>query len=256
MLWVTYLVSCIGLTRLIVEGGLLYVGNMWSPVNIWTQLTNGSPATWLPASSIAPATLVQSAFMLDMRAFILPSFVQSWKLAYDNGLHLKRLGAMICCIIFIALGMGFYRRIDIAYNNGGALVWHPFVAKNGVTAWASTSASLSNGVQNVTWTNAFWVVVGALLTWGMLAMRARFAWFPFHPLGYLIPLSYPMICLWFPIFVGWLCKVVISKYGGNSAYRQARPLFLGLAFGDISMMLFWLLVDGWQGRTFHYLVPT
>ena len=82
------------------------------------------------------------------------------------------------------------------------------------------------------------------ITYNNGAMRARFAWFPLHPLGYLIPLSYPMICLWFPIFVGWLCKVIISKYGGNSAYRVARPMFLGLAFGDISMMLFWLLVDG------------
>ncbi len=256
MLWATYLVVSIGLTRLIVEGGLLYVGNQWYPLNAWTQLTNGSPSTWLPASSIAPAALVQSAFMVDMRAFILPSFVQGWKLAYDNGLHLKRLGALIGLIILIALAMGFYRRVDIAYNNGGALVWHHFVAKNGVTIWANTSSSMAKGVENVTWTNSFWVGVGALATWAMLAMRARFAWFPLHPLGYLIPLSYPMICLWFPIFVGWLCKVIISKYGGNSAYRTARPLFLGLAFGDISMMLFWLLIDGWQGRTFHYLVPT
>ena len=256
LLWATYLVMAIALTRLVVEGGLLFVGGAWWPINMWTQLLNGSPATWLPASSIAPAALMHSAFMLDMRAFILPSFVQSWKLASDNGLHQKRLGALISVIILIALGLGFYRRVDIAYNNGGALVWHPHIAKNGVTLWPNMAAGLSRGVENVTWTNTFWVIAGALLTWGMLSMRARFAWFPFHPLGYLIPLSYPIMCLWFPIFLGWTAKVVVSKYGGNSAYRAARPLFLGLVFGDISMMLFWLIIDGWQGRTFHYLVPT
>ncbi len=256
LLWATYLVMSIALTRLVVEGGVLFVGCAWWPINMWTQLLNGSPATWLPASSIAPAALMHSAFMLDMRAFILPSFVQSWKLASDNGLNQKRLGALIVAIIPIALVLGFYRRVDIAYNNGGALTWHPHVAKNGVILWANLSAGLGRGVENVTWTNTFWVIVGALLTWGMLALRARFAWFPFHPLGYLIPLSYPMLCLWFSIFLGWTAKVVVSKYGGNSAYRTTRPLFLGLVFGDISMMLFWLVIDGWQGRTFHYLVPT
>ncbi len=253
LLWTTYLVMSIGLTRLVVEGGLLYVGNQWYPFSMWAQLTNAS--AWLPVSTVAPAALVQSTFMLDMRAFILPSFMQGWKLAYDNGLHLKRLGTLICFIIVIALVMGFYRRVDIAYNNGGALVWHPHVSKNGVTVWPRLAAG-TGGQGYLDPMNIFWVIVGALLTWGMLAMRARFAWFPLHPLGYLIPLSYPMLCLWFPIFIGWSCKVVVSKYGGNSAYRRTRPLFLGLALGDISMMLFWLLIDGWQGRTFHYLVPT
>ncbi len=256
LMWGTYLVMCIGLSRLIVEGGLLYVGNAWYPLNIWTQLTNASPQTWLGASSIAPATLVQGAYMVDMRAFLLPSFVQGWKLAYDNGLQLKRLLALISTVILISLGLGFYRRIEIAYLEGGALAWHPFVAKNGSTIWASSAQSMANGVQNTGWNNWFWLVVGALLTWGMMAARARFAWFPLHPLGYLIPLSYPMLCLWFPIFIGWTCKTLITRFGGNSAYRSARPFFLGLALGDISMMLFWLLIDGWQGRTFHYLVPT
>jgi len=256
LMWGTYLLLSIGFTRLIVEGGMLYIGNGWSPLSIWSQLTNASAQTWLPATSIAPATLVQSAFMLDMRAFLMPSFVQGWKLAYDNGLHLKRLGLLIVSIILISLSLGFYRRIEIAYLEGGALAWHPFVAKNGSTIWATVARSMATGQDNAGWGNWAWLVIGALLTWGMMAARARFAWFPLHPLGFLIPLSYPMQCFWFPIFLGWACKTIVTRFGGNSAYRAARPFFLGLAMGDISMMLFWLLIDGWQGRTFHYLVPT
>lgn len=33
-------------------------------------------------------------------------------------------------------------------------------------------------------------------------------------------------------------------------------LFLGLVLGDVTMMVFWLLIDGWQGRTNHGLMPS
>ena len=29
---------------------------------------------------------------------------------------------------------------------------------------------------------------------------------------------------------------------------------LVLALGDVTVMLFWLVIDGWQGRAFHTLV--
>jgi hypothetical protein len=33
------------------------------------------------------------------------------------------------------------------------------------------------------------------------------------------------------------------------------PTFLGLTLGDVTMMLFWLCIDGSQGRTYHQLMP-
>ena len=255
LLWIGYFITAIGMTRLIVEGGLLYVGNSWRILDGFAQLGNGSPQTWLPANTIAPATLVQSAFMLDMRAFLMPSFVQSFKLAHDNGLQKRRLLALISAIIALTLVMGFLMRIKLSYETG-ALGFHPFFAKNGATIWAGTTRTLTGGVQNVNNFNWSWFAVGALATLGMFWLRSRFAWFPLHPIGLLIPLSYPLTTLWFSIFCGWLAKTVANRMGGQPVVRAARPLFLGLAFGDISMMLVWLLIDGWQGRTFHYLVPT
>jgi hypothetical protein len=60
---------------------------------------------------------------------------------------------------------------------------------------------------------------------------------------------------WFSIFLGWLCKGLIMRFGGIDTYRKVTPAFLGLVLGDVSMMLFWLAIDGWQGRTGHQLMP-
>jgi uncharacterized membrane protein YdjX (TVP38/TMEM64 family) len=61
--------------------------------------------------------------------------------------------------------------------------------------------------------------------------------------------------LWPAIFIGWLCKIIIIRYGGNDTYRKTTPAFLGLILGDVAMMLFWIIIDAWQGRMGHRLMP-
>jgi hypothetical protein len=100
-----------------------------------------------------------------------------------------------------------------------------------------------------------WVGVGAALTWAIVTARSRFVWFPLHPIGLLMMVPFAMHAMWLSIFLGWLCKVLIMRYGGNDSYRKMVPLFLGLALGDIVMAVFWVLIDGWQGRTGHALLP-
>jgi hypothetical protein len=55
--------------------------------------------------------------------------------------------------------------------------------------------------------------------------------------------------------IGWAAKCLVMRFGGNDTYRKTTPFFCGLALGDVAMVLFWLLIDGWQGRTNHFLVP-
>jgi len=69
---------------------------------------------------------------------------------------------------------------------------------------------------------------GCLCTLFLASMRTRFIWWPFHPAGYLVAGSFGLFRLWLPIFVSWLAKVLILRYGGLRAYRRALPFFLGL----------------------------
>ena len=65
-------------------------------------------------------------------------------------------------------------------------------------------------------------------------MRTRFAWWPLHPVGYLVAGSFGLFRLWLPIFVTWLIKSLLLRYGGMSAYQKARPFFFGLIMGEFS----------------------
>jgi hypothetical protein len=253
LLWGSYLVLAIGLTRVVVEGGLLFVQQGWTALGTFAQLAG--TGSWLAPSVLVPGAFLQHAIMHDFRGFLLPSYVQGFKLAHDQKLAARPLLLLLGAIILITLPMGVLMRVKLGYD-AGALSFHSWFAKGGAQQPAFTSNALLNGAKDVSWMNWFWMGSGMALTWILMAARSRFMWFPLHPLGFLVNLGYAMNTLWFSVFVGWLIKVLITRYGGADSYRKITPMFLGLALGDVAMMIFWLLIDGWQGRTYHYLVPT
>lgn len=64
------------------------------------------------------------------------------------------------------------------------------------------------------------------------AMRSRFTWWPFHPMGYMASCSGGLSRLWVPLACSWLAKVIILRYGGLKTYKAAVPFFLGLIAGE------------------------
>jgi hypothetical protein len=66
----------------------------------------------------------------------------------------------------------------------------------------------------------------------LVKLRATFSWFPFHPLGYLIAGTPTARFLWVPFLLGWLIKLLVTRYGGLRLYRTLIPFFLGVIVGD------------------------
>jgi hypothetical protein len=150
--------------------------------------------------------------------------------------------------------MSLWMNVRLGYEFGG-LTLESWFAQHGAKKPASDITSLMGNLRDVSVFNLGWLGFGMLLTYGMMLARSRLLWFPLHPVGLLMSLTYPMNRLWFSILIGWMLKVGITKFGGSDTYRKAIPFFLGIALGDVIMMVFWLVIDGWQGRSFHQLMP-
>jgi len=192
--------------------------------------------------------------MLDMRGFLLPSFVQGFKLAHDRKISMKPLMALIVAVTLISLGVSWWSIIRLGYERGG-LTLQPWWGTGNWSQAAFHSENLIRGLDTSLAANWGWVGVGAGLTWAIMYARLHFVWFPLHPIGLLMMVPFAMHSMWASIFFGWAAKVTIIRFGGNEAYRRTIPLFLGLALGDIMMSVFWVLIDGWQGRSGHALLP-
>ncbi len=252
MLWVTYLVIAIGLTRLVVEAGLLMVHTGWMPLGPISGLIGTGN---IPASSAVPAWMIGGALMTELRGFLLPSFVQSFKLAHDQKIAARPLMALITACIIVSFGMAIWTIVHMGYDYGGLTLQTWWARGAGAQAPAQNAATIIKGAQDDFVLNWGWTAVGVVMTLLLMMARSRFSWFPLHPLGYIISTPFAIVTLSFSIFLGWLAKTLITKFGGTPAYRAALPAFLGLALGDITMMVFWVAIDGWQGRMGHYLTP-
>jgi hypothetical protein len=255
LIWSLYLVTIIAMTRIISEAGILFMQQGWVPLGIIGQITgSGSGHFLLSTSSIPPAALLQGSLMTDLRGFIMPSFMQGFKLAYDRKIALRPLLVLIMLCSVISMALGVYMNIKLGYEQGGLTLdgWYAGAASQQP---ASVSANLLKGVRDASWFNLGWVGLGIAFTYLLMLARSRYAWFPLHPIGFLLSQTYPIGTIWFSIFLGWLIKVSIMRFGGTETYRKTTPLFLGLILGDVGMMLFWLVIDGWQGRVLHKLMP-
>lgn len=256
-LWVGYLTIAIVITRVVADGGLIFVHHGWMPLGAMASLFGSGPGTFLsPNHGIVAANVLESACIQDYRGSLMPSFIQSFKLARDRKINGRALGALIFAVILVGFVMGVYMNVRLGYENGG-LQMQGWLAQSGPQMTGRQASAMANGFSgnDVSLFNLFWLAVGAGLTIFVMWCRSRFLWFPLHPLGYMMCVAYPMHTFWVSIFIGWACKVLITRYGGSDSYRRLIPAFLGLALGDVAMMLFWLLIDGWQGHQGHQLMP-
>jgi hypothetical protein len=129
--------------------------------------------------------------------------------------------------------------IWLCYTNGAAnfATWSLIGAQvhdtNELVSRLATTERMSADPQKA----AVWLL-GAAFVAGVAVLTTRFPWFTFHPLGVIMGTGHLQhIFLWLyvlDVFLVWLAKVLILKYGGITLYRRLRPLFYGLIVGFVA----------------------
>jgi hypothetical protein len=90
---------------------------------------------------------------------------------------------------------------------------------------------------------ALHVGIGMVVTGLLQFASLRWGWWPFLPVGYVASYGAFLANAWFSVFLAWLAKVLIVKFGGGRLFEQAKPFFLGLILGETLAAAFWLIVN-------------
>ena len=97
------------------------------------------------------------------------------------------------------------------------------------------------------------IVVGMLTCFGLQAMRLRMPGWPLDPVAYSLASTATASSYWLPLFLAWVVKSLILRYGGRRGYTQALPFFLGLVIGEAFVGVGWSLVGSiLHQQTYRY----
>lgn len=185
----------------------------------------------------------------DMRSFVMASSANSVRIVSD--LPRPRRGAFFLGMI-IALVVTFAAASStvllLAYRQGGNNLdpwffkWVPLMPFRYVVSHIKhpSGPELSRYVATV---------AGMFVMGGLIFMQAKFYWWPFHPVGYLVGTTYIVTWFWFSIFIAWLLKSVAQRYGGRPAYENTRDFLLGMVLGQFAAGGTWIAIDFFTGQT-------
>ena len=230
------------LTRAVVEGGVAVIRTPITPADF---VISGFGTSIIGGLGIASLGLTY-VWAANIRIFFMPAFANSLRIAQEIFHCRHRIKWAISIAVLVTLFGSLWSVMVLAYRYGGINLhgfWFIGVPHNAGTIIAQFVANPSAP----SWDGWLFTVIGGLVQTFFVVMRARFVWWPLHPLGFAISTFSIMMYVWLSVMIAWAAKSLVLKYGGPSLYRDTRPFFLGLILGQISCSGWWLLIDYFTG---------
>ncbi|MCE2439286.1 MAG: hypothetical protein J4F39_07660 [Candidatus Latescibacteria bacterium] len=145
--------------------------------------------------------------------------------------------------------------VSICYEEGGStfrtwsLVGAPRGMYEGIAkAVADTDPEVTDPGKIGVW------LLGGLAAGAIQLMQSRFSWWPLHPLGVMLMSSGYVRLYVLDIFLVWLAKLTVLRFGGISLYRRVKPVCYGLIVGYVFAVGCSFLVDLiWFPEGGHYI---
>jgi len=227
----------IGITRVVAEGGLAFI---FAPM-IASDFVAAGFGTRTIGSSGVMALAFTYVWASDILTFVMASCANGLKLAEETikkGRRIVFWGMLIA--IFVTLFSSIWSILDLAYSYGGINTDGFFFGSAARYPFDNAAARLQT-LDGPHWENWGYTAIGAVIMGLLMAARQHLLWWPFHPLGF--PISAVCGTMFFSIFLAWLFKTLVLRYGGPALYLKTRPLFMGLILGQFVTAGVWYGID-------------
>jgi hypothetical protein len=220
------------------EAGLPMSEGCFTPMDI--------SALVVPPHALGPRTLTSAAFFdamftRDLRGLVLTAFLDGQKLGDEIGLARRKLVYVFVIGLAAAIPVAAVIQLWLPYHIGAIGMYSFPYRGNGIQFFRENAAYLQGEAEYRPGALVSFIA-GGLIAAALAAMRVHYVGWPFHPLGYALSTSWTVMVFWFPMLIAWIVKWAIVHYGGMRLYARARPLFLGMIFGEFTSAVFWTLM--------------
>ncbi|MCX7597470.1 MAG: hypothetical protein N2512_01190 [Armatimonadetes bacterium] len=167
----------------------------------------------------------------------MPHQLEGMKMGEMLGVNRQQVTRALAVATALGSYAAFWALLHLCFREGVEQMGHP-VHDLSPQGWQLVNSWLVNP-QGPNWGGLGGIVAGFLFSTFLMAMRFRFVWWQFHPIGYAIAADWTTGLIWMPLMFGWLAKVAVMRYLGPKAYRRALPIALGLMLGEFAVGGFW-----------------
>jgi len=195
---------------------------------------------------------LSTIFIGETGTTMMNAIVHSSKIYVEKNLDKKTflIGLLLSVIISFLASSLFI--IFLSYKFGGLNLSDWVFVGSPQWPYKYFTAVISSQSRIIKYNISFTLLGGIFMSF-LIFMYSRFLWWPFNPVVFPIALTWPMRYQWFSIFLVWMIKSLVLKYGGGKLYKNLIPLFMGIALGELFVSGFWLVIDGFAGITGHVI---
>lgn len=188
-------------------------------------------------------TILQSLYWFNRgyRCHPMPNQLEALRMGRAVNLPPAQMG-------WLLVGTSVFSFIVVCWANLHITYWYGAEAKAvGFKDWVGEESfgRLNSWLTEEPFRNPnrwYYFLGGALIVLFLRSMRSAFSWWPLHPAGYALGISYAVDYFWFPFMVSWLLKGLLIRYGGMRAHNLGAPFALGLVLGDFTMGSLWAII--------------
>ena len=229
------------MARATAEAGVPMTEGSFTPFDVFRAF---SPAVKVSPTDLTLLAFNSGMFVRDLRGMTLTGMFDAQNLADGVQMQRKKMVGVIVLAILFAMVVSAIGVISLTYVRGGTSMYSYVYGQWGnPTAGFNQHAALLDGIEQTNPLRPIWIAAGALFCLFLGGMRRMYVWWPFHPLGAALSITWIMVIFWFPAFIAWITKTVITRYGGVRTYQKLRPLFLGFIFGEFFTAMVWTLIS-------------
>jgi len=243
MLYALFPLVAIVVSRVICEGGMFIYT---SPFRLNELLFDVIGCKRLGPQNLTVMTMLSWVQIRSTATQNMPAVLQGFRIGSLANLNRRQVTWAMFASICLAILTCHVTSLSVIYNSGvGKLGWWPSRAAQGTAAGLASFMQTPQPMTSGDWTS---MVSGGLVTFFLVKMRQQFVWWPFHPVGYVAWIGWPLERYWLSIFLGWLLKAGILRWAGYQLWRKLRPGAFGLILGICFVLTFWIVAHFfWPG---------
>jgi len=168
----------------------------------------------------------------DLQLFLMGTLAHAFRVCEPARLRIsgRKLLVFLSGAMIVGLVTTIVSYIYLGYRHGlvHGYVWYFVMSPQYHWSWVANTINNPNPSEPLA---ILFMGIGA--AWAALLSLASYRWvnWPLHPVGLAVALTNTVSIDWFGMFLAWLIKLLILRYGGIVLYRRMLPLFIGLILG-------------------------